>query len=64
MKIPVVDLSLCTVCLGCLDAAPDVFQLSEAGYVVVVEMEVYPENDVNDAIKYCPEDAIYWDDKE
>ena len=63
MKVPIVDLSLCTVCLGCLDVAPDVFKLNEAGYIEVLEMEKYPEDEVNDAIIYCPEDAIFWEEK-
>ena len=62
MKIPSLDLSLCTLCLGCLEVAPSVFRLNEAaGYIEVVEMDAYPENDVDEAIKYCPEDAIVWE---
>jgi ferredoxin len=26
----------------------------------VVELASYPEMEVNEAIKYCPEDCIYW----
>ena len=26
----------------------------------VIELEAYPESDVNDAIKYCPVDCIFW----
>lgn len=63
MKVPVVDLGLCTLCLGCIEVCPSVFRMNEAaGYLEVVEMATYPEHDVDEAIKYCPEDAIWWED--
>jgi ferredoxin len=35
--------------------------MNEAGYIEVVELPAYPETEVDDAIKYCPEDCIYWE---
>ena len=61
MKRPTVDLSRCTLCLSCVAAAPEVFRENEAGYLEVVEMEAYPEDEVDEAIMYCPEDCIYWE---
>ncbi len=61
MKIPTIDLSRCTLCEGCVAACPEVFVVNEAGYLEIVDMDEYPEDCVNDAIKYCPEDCIDWE---
>ena len=39
MKVPVIDISDCTLCAAC-----------------------YPEAEVDDAIKHCPQDCISWED--
>lgn len=61
MKVPVVDIGTCTLCMGCVEVCPEVFQLNDAGYIQVVEMAVYPADKVDEAIKYCPEDCISWE---
>ena len=61
LKKPVVDIGQCTLCEGCLDMAPSVFQMNDVGYIEVADLDVYPEDEVNDAIKYCPEDCIGWE---
>ena len=63
MKKPAVDLSLCSLCEGCVEVCPSVFRLNNAGYIEVVELASYPEMEVNEAIKYCPEDCIYWEEE-
>ena len=64
MKIPVIDLGLCTECEGCIAACPSVFHFNEAtGMMEVTEMDVYPEECVNEAIKNCPADCISWEDR-
>jgi ferredoxin len=60
MKTPLVELSDCIACGVCAEVSPEVFRLSDAGYIEVVELDTYPENEVNDAIKYCPTDCISW----
>jgi ferredoxin len=62
MKVPVVDIGACTLCLGCVEVCPDVFRENDFGYIEVVEMETYPEAEVDEAIKYCPEDCIDWEE--
>jgi ferredoxin len=62
LKIPVVDIGQCNLCEGCIAVCPEVFQINDAGYLAVAEMEVYPEACVNEAIMYCPEDCIDWDE--
>ena len=61
MNVPIVELSECIVCGVCVETCPQVFRLNDAGYIEVIELTVYPESDVNDAIKYCPVDCIYWE---
>lgn len=61
MKIPVVDIAACTQCMGCVEVSPEVFRLNEdLGIIEVVELQTYPPSSVDEAIKYCPEDAIEW----
>lgn len=61
-KIPEVDLSDCSMCGICVDLCPTIFQLNDAGYVEVVHWNDYPEEDVNEAIKNCRGDCIFWTD--
>jgi len=62
MSVPVVDIGTCTLCMGCVEVAPEVFQLNDAGYIDVVELAAYPRAAVDEAIKYCPEDCISWEE--
>jgi ferredoxin len=59
MKKPVVDIGLCTLCMGCVEVCPEVFSLNDdTGYIQVADLPSYPEEDVLQAIKYCPENCI------
>ncbi len=63
MTVPVVDIGLCSECGGCVEIAPEVFQYNEhTGLIEVVESDDYPVEDVEEAIKNCPEDCIHWDE--
>ncbi len=63
MKIPIVELGDCIVCGVCVESAPSVFRISDMGYVEIEELPSYPETDVNEAIKNCPSNCIYWGDE-
>ena len=63
MKVPVVDLSRCSVCSACIEVCPVVFRLNDVGYIEIIEMTSYPETEVDEAIKYCPEDCICWEEE-
>jgi len=63
MKVPVVELSECTLCGICEEVAPSVFRITDAGFVIITELSNYPENDVEEAIKNCPADCIYWEEE-
>jgi ferredoxin len=61
MRIPVVDIAACTLCMGCVEVCPEVFQLNETlGMIEVADLETFPQSSVAEAMKYCPEDAIEW----
>lgn len=63
MKRPVVELSDCIQCNVCVEACPAVFEMTDSGFINVKDLDCYPEEDVNEAIKNCPEDCIYWEEK-
>ncbi len=59
---PIIDLGLCSDCRGCIEIAPRVFRYNSAtGMMEVVELAEYPVDLVNEAIKNCPEDCIFWE---
>ena len=60
MKRPVVELSECIHCDVCVEACPAVFRLNQAGYIEVVDLDAYPGEEVDDAIRNCPADCIRW----
>ena len=63
MKRPVVDIVACTLCMGCVEVCPQVFRLNEdLGFIEVADLDVYPQVEVDEAIKYCPEDCITWEE--
>jgi len=62
MRVPVVDMSRCSLCGVCIEVCPRVFRMNEAGYIEVADLSAYPEAEVDEAIKYCPEDCIDWED--
>ena len=61
MKVPLIELSECILCEVCIDVCPSVFQMNAAGYVEVIDLDEYPEAEVDEAIKNCPVDCISWD---
>ena len=63
MKKPIVELSDCISCGVCAEVSPTVFRLNDAGYIEVIEKDAYPQEEVDDAIKYCPTDCISWTDE-
>ena len=60
---PVVDMADCSRCEGCIAVCPSVFFMNDAGFIEAAELEAYPEKEVDEAIKNCPEDCICWDEE-
>ena len=52
----------CTLCGGCIEVCPQVFSENDFGHIAVADLDSYPEDEVNEAIKYCPEDCITWEE--
>ncbi|MBF0530306.1 MAG: ferredoxin, partial [Deltaproteobacteria bacterium] len=46
MKTPDLDLNQCSLCLGCIEIAPAVFRLNPTGYIEVIDLDHYPEDQV------------------
>lgn len=59
---PTVDLCLCSKCGSCIEVAPLIFTWSESGgYIEVQDLERYDREAVEEAMKWCPENCIYWE---
>jgi len=61
-RVPDVELSDCILCEVCTDLCPTVFTMNENGYVQVEPLDSYPEEEVGEVIKNCPEDCIQWEE--
>jgi ferredoxin len=59
---PVIDRGQCTDCESCLEICPEVFRRNrETGNLEVVDLDEYPEEEIQEAIKMCPADCILWE---
>ncbi|CCK82231.1 ferredoxin [Desulfobacula toluolica] len=61
MKIPILDISCCILCEVCVDVAPHAFKINDAGFVELLELDDYSDEDINEAVKNCPKDCICWE---
>lgn len=61
-KIPVVDISQCSLCEGCIEICPSVFSYNSLmDFLEVADLEEYPQDEVDEAIRDCPKDCIKWE---
>lgn len=60
MRRPLVDLSDCILCGICVEVAPLVFRMNPSGYIEIVDLESYPEAQIQEAIRNCPARCIGW----
>ena len=60
MRMPVVELSECSLCEVCAEICPSVFRLNDSGYIEVAQLNIYPESEVDESIKNCVSKCIYW----
>lgn len=61
MKQPMVDMAECILCEICVDQAPHAFQINDLGFVEVLPLDDYSDDEIHEAIKHCPKDCIYWE---
>lgn len=61
MKAPVVDIGHCILCEICVDAAPHAFRINDAGFIELLALDDYSDEDIREAIKNCPKDCISWE---
>jgi ferredoxin len=59
---PVVDPGPCSRCEGCIAVCPAVFRMNDTGFIEAADLEDYPQDEVDEAIKNCPEDCIEWEE--
>lgn len=59
---PTIDLGRCSDCRGCVEVAPEIFRYSNTtGMMEVVDLVMYSQEKVDEAIKNCPKDCIQWE---
>jgi len=61
LKIPAIDLEYCIHCDICIELAPQAFQINDAGFVEVLNLDNYLDEEIHEAIKNCPKDCIVWE---
>ncbi len=63
LKTPVIDLACCVLCELCIDLAPRVFQLNDAGFVEVAILDDYSDDEiqVQEAVNNCPKGCIIFE---
>jgi len=47
------------MCGICESVCPSVFNL-DMGYVSIADLPEYPESEVDEVIKNCPADCVFW----
>lgn len=62
MKISVIDLGECVDCDACIEVCPAVFTRNDSGYIEVIELPEYAEEELEEAIRNCPADRITWEE--
>lgn len=63
MRRPTIDLGGCNGCGACISICPEVFTWNDLGFTEVLDLAVFPEAAVDEAIAICPEDCIYWEEE-
>ncbi len=58
MKIPEVDMAECILCEVCIDLAHHAFKINDFGFVEVLPLDDYSDEDTREAVKNCPKDCI------
>lgn len=62
MKIPAIDLGECINCDACIELCPKVFRRNDTGYIEIMELDNYSEEELREIIKHCPGQCITWEE--
>jgi len=63
IEIPVIDLGCCILCEICAEIAPHAFQINDAGFVEILTLDDYSDEDIHEAVKNCPKGCISFEQK-
>ena len=58
METPSVDIGCYILCEICIELAPHAFTINDAGFVEVLPLDDYSDDDIHEAIINCPKDCI------
>jgi len=61
MKKPAIELASCILCNICVELAPNAFKINDAGFVEVLILDDYSDQDIHEAVKNCPKDCIIYE---
>jgi ferredoxin len=61
MKEPTIDLGDCILCEICSEVAPQAFQMTGEGFIQVMPLEDYSDDQIHKAVINCPKDCISWE---
>ncbi|MEW6328193.1 MAG: ferredoxin [Thermodesulfobacteriota bacterium] len=60
-----IDPKECKACGACAEICPEVFKVdADLGYALILDLETYPEDKINEAIIACPGRCIDWDESD
>jgi len=62
MRTPTIEMGDCILCEICVEVCPQVFTVNDLRYVAISDLENYPEECVDEAIRNCPADCISWEE--
>ncbi len=57
-RILAVNMECCILCGVCTDLAPHAFELNDAGYIDVLDLDDYEDKDIREAVNNCPRHCI------
>lgn len=63
MNRPAIDLGSCILCEICVELAPHAFEITDSKFVQVLPLDDYQDEAILDAVKNCPKDCIFWEEK-
>lgn len=58
MKKPVIDHGLCSECEACIELYPEVFRRNDVGFIEVILLAEYTEEEIEECMKNCPAGCI------